>query len=123
MLYNFGKEGVSFEFQKNADGAVEPIYSDIITNPAVNGGLTMAQSMAKYIRANYGGPFVQDVGYIERIIPMKSRRKLLTDSSDAWKYKMPNMTYTNEEQKRLNDILTPIYTYRERLLRSLFRQA
>lgn len=120
MLYNFGKEGVSFEFQKNADGAVEPIYSDIITNPAVNGGLTMAQSMAKYIRANYGGPFVQDVGYIEQYYTNEEQKKALDmTASDAWKYKMPNMTYTNEEQKRLNDILTPIYTYREETVAKL----
>ena len=32
---------------------------------------------------------------------------------------MPNMTYTNEEQKRLKDILTPIYTYREETVAKL----
>ena len=80
----------------------------------------MAQSMAKYLRANYGGPFVQDIRYTEQYYTNEEQKKALdmTDS-DAWKYKMPNMTYTPEEQKRLNDILTPIYTYREETVAKL----
>lgn len=114
ILYNFGKEGVSFEYQKDENGNANPIYTELITNPEVNDGLTMAQSMAKYLRANYGGPFVQDIRCTEQYYTNEEQKKALdmTDS-DAWKYKMPNMTYTQEEEKRLKDILTPIYTYRE----------
>lgn len=120
ILYNFGKEGVSFEYQKDENGNTNPIYTDMVTDTKTNGGLTMAQSMAKYLRANYGGPFVQDIRYTEQYYTNEEQKKALdmTDS-DAWKYKMPNMTYTPEEQKRLNDILTPIYTYREETVAKL----
>ena len=120
ILYNFGKEGVSFEYRKEENGSVSPIYTDIITDPWTNGGLTMAQSMARYLRANYGGPFVQDIRYTEQYYTNEEQKKALdmTDS-DAWKYKLPNMTYTQEEQKKLSDILTPIYTYREETVAKL----
>ena len=53
-MFNFGIEGVSYEMK---NGKAE--YSDIVINNP--DGWPLAQSLAKYIRANYNGPFVQDL--------------------------------------------------------------
>ena len=55
-LFNFGIEGVSYEMK---DGRAE--YTDVVTNNP--DGWPFAQSLAKYIRANYNGPFIQDLNY------------------------------------------------------------
>ena len=56
-MFNFGIEGVSYEMK---NGKAE--YSDIVINNP--DGWPLAQSLAKYIRANYNGPFVQDLNYL-----------------------------------------------------------
>ena len=56
-LFNFGIEGVSYEMK---DGKAE--YTDVVTNNP--DGWPLAQSLAKYIRANYNGPFIQDLNHL-----------------------------------------------------------
>ena len=59
MLFNFGKEGESYEMK---DG--NPVYTDLILhNPD---GLSVSDSMKKYLLAMNSGPFVQDEKYIEQ---------------------------------------------------------
>ncbi len=43
-------------------------YSDIVINNP--DGWPLAQSLAKYIRANYNGPFVQDLNYLEQYLQL-----------------------------------------------------
>lgn len=58
-LFNFGIEGVSYEWK---DGY--PTYPELITdNPD---GLTMTESMNMYMQSGYSGMFVQDQRYIEQ---------------------------------------------------------
>ena len=70
-LFNFGIEGVSYEWK---DGY--PTYTELITdNPD---GLTMTESMNMYMQSGYSGMFVQDQRYIEQCaLPAKMDTKKL----------------------------------------------
>lgn len=116
MLYNFGKEGVSYEL----DSDKNPRYTDIVVDSAKNGGLSVAQGMAQYCRAYYNGPFVQDVRYVSQYYQNDVQKEALNmTDSDAFDYMMPQTYFTAEEQKKYTDIMTPIDTYREETLAKL----
>ena len=115
LLYNFGKEGVSYTMVNN-----EPIYTPRVVDHEQNGGLSVAQGMAQYSRAYYSGPFVQDKGYIQQYYQTDVQKEaLLNTASDALEYQLPTIYMTGEEQKRFTDIMTPINTYREETLAKL----
>ena len=105
-LYNFGVEGVSYEMK---DGV--PTYTDtVLNNPD---GWPLAQSLAKHIRANYNGPFVQDGNYIEQYLQLPTVKEcpttwLVETASD---YILPNVTPLQEESKELATLNNEITTY------------
>lgn len=112
MLYNFGKEGVSYELKDGERGKNIPTYTDIITDPDKNGGLPVAQAMAGYVRASYNGPFVQDAEYIYQYYGNKAQKDALSImESDTFDYKLPPLYYKDDEQKRYTDIMTTVETY------------
>lgn len=108
MLYNFGKEGVSYEMRGNT-----PIYTGTVTNPERNGGLPVAQGLAKYVRACYGGPFVQDVDYIEQYYQREEQKQALElCDSDTLDYRLPtSLNIPEAKQKRYTDIMAQVNTY------------
>lgn len=109
MLYNFGKEGESYEMK---DGI--PTYLPTVVEPEKNGNLTVAQGLSKYSRANYWGPFVRSVDYIHQFYPNEEQKEALKKTaSRALDYKYPNVSMPAEDSRKFNDIMTPINTYRE----------
>jgi len=108
MLYNFGKEGVSYEI----NGGV-PVYTGAVIQPNQNGGLTAEQGMAKYVRACYGGPFVQDVNYIEQYYQREEQKQAMElCDSDTLDYRLPvSLNISEAEQKRYADIMAQVNTY------------
>jgi putative aldouronate transport system substrate-binding protein len=106
MLFNFGIEGESYEM---IDGF--PTYTEEITkNPD---GLPMANALGKYIRANYGGPLIQDVRYLEQYLPLHEQKEAL----DIWgktaenKINMPPTTLNADESDEFNSIMSDLNTY------------
>lgn len=94
MYANFGEEGVSY---KMIDGY--PTYTDKVMNDPE--GLSVSQAMAKYIRGNMSGPFIQDVRYIEQYYERPQQKEALEVwtsqkeySGDTW---MPKIILTAEE--------------------------
>ncbi|MBE5040303.1 type 2 periplasmic-binding domain-containing protein [Ructibacterium gallinarum] len=109
MLYNFGKEGESYEIKNGV-----PTYLPSIVDPDQNGNLTIAQGMSKCSRANYWGPFVRSVEYIHQFYPSEVQKDALKKTaSNTLNYKYPNISLSAEDSKTYNDIMTPIDTYRE----------
>lgn len=110
MLYNFGKEGISYEMK---DG--KPTYCETVMNKNYNGGLSAAQGMAKHIRACYNGPFVQDVQYITQYYQREEQKQAMTLwDSDTLDYVLPTSLSIGEtEHKRYTDIMTSVNTYFE----------
>lgn len=105
-LFNFGIEGVSYEMK---DGKAE--YTDIVTNNP--DGWPLAQSLAKYIRANYNGPFIQDLNYLEQYLQLPTVKECpgVWAVPDARKHTVPNITPTQDESKELATITNELGTY------------
>ncbi|MBW7453058.1 extracellular solute-binding protein [Paenibacillus sepulcri] len=105
MYFNFGQEGVSYEMK---DG--NPIYTDLLLkNPDK---LSPSQAMSLYIRANYGGPFVQDLRYNLQYLSLPQQQSALETwaKTDVDKYKLPLVTPTPEEASELAQIMNDVDT-------------
>jgi putative aldouronate transport system substrate-binding protein len=110
MTYNFGTEGVSYNMENGY-----PKYTDLIMrNP---NKLPVANAMARNIRANYGGPFVQDVRYLEQYMETKEQK----DAIQAWKktnaakHLLPRVTLTPEESSEAAKIINEVNTYADEM--------
>lgn len=110
ILYNFGREGESFEY---VDGV--PTYSDLVMdNPD---GLTVAQAMSKYCLANVCGPFVQAPEYIQQYYELDQQKQALVDwsTTDENTSVMPPITFTEEESDEVAKIMADINTYNDEM--------
>lgn len=114
LLKSFGVEGVSFNYNE----AGEPIYADVITkNPD---GLSMAQALSKYVRAN--SPYIGfiETGYHEqyfaRPVQKEAAKLWNTYLDNTSKTKLPMISLTTEESQELATMLTLINDYREEML-------
>ena len=110
MLNNFGIEGVSYTM---VDG--QPVYTDEIKkNPE---GLTTGQAMGKYMRSNYGGPFVQDERYLEQYYTRDEQKAALeawhSNTAEAKKTVYPTMSHTMEENAELSTIQSELQKCRD----------
>lgn len=105
MLFNFGIEGKSYEMK---DG--QAVYTDEIMKNA--DGLTVSQAMAKYMRVNYAGPFVQDKQYIMQYYGREQQRQALENWMSDYDYNhpriLPPLTFTTEEASEANTLLNDV---------------
>lgn len=110
MLNNFGVEGVSYTMENG-----EPVYTEEVMNNAE--GLTMGQAMGKYMRSNYGGPFVQDERYIEQYYTRDAQKAALTawhsNTEEAKKTVYPAMSHTVDENAELSTIVSELQKCRD----------
>ncbi|MCI9625179.1 MAG: hypothetical protein HFI90_00170 [Clostridia bacterium] len=113
MMYNFGREGISYEMK---DGV--PTYTDVILDNSKNGGLSVSQEMSKYIRRCYNGPFEQDPDYLFQMYPLQEQKDGVTiwSQTDAAQHKLPLIVMTEEENKEFSEIMSDINTFREEKL-------
>ncbi|WP_313182296.1 extracellular solute-binding protein [Lacrimispora sp.] len=105
-LFNYGVEGISYEMK---DG--KAVYTDLVMNNP--DGWPLAQSLSKYVRANYNGPFVQDLNYLEQYLQLPTVKDCpkVWEVADANKHTVPNITPTQEESKELATITNELNTY------------
>lgn len=118
VYYNFGEEGVSFEWK---DGY--PTYTDLVMKSP--DGLPPAQAMASYMRGNYNGPFVQDIRYLEQYYTLQEQKDTVPtwDKNNGDKHALPPITPTAEESKEFSTIMNEINTYRDEMtLKFIFGQ-
>lgn len=116
MMYNFGREGISYEMKDDV-----PTYTDIILDKEKNGGLSVSQAMSKYIRGCYNGPFEQDPDYLFQMYPLQEQKDGVTiwSQTDAAKHTLPLIAMTEEENKEFSEIMGDINTFREEKLAKL----
>lgn len=107
LLYNFGEEGVSYTLENNI-----PIFTDTVLN---NPDLSITHAMAGYIRANYNGPFVQDVEYIKQYYVLDEQKDAvaLWSDTDMISHLLPPISPTADESKEMAQIMNEINTYRD----------
>ena len=105
MLFNFGIEGESYEM---VDGY--PKYTEyIVNNPE---GLPMGYAMGRYMKSNYGGPFIQDRRYMEQYLKYPEQVKAIEIwSQHKGLLTVPPITPTPDESQRLSSIMNEINTY------------
>ena len=110
MLYNFGKEGESYQM---IDGI--PTYTEMITNPDVNGGKPMGQMIAKYARASYSAPMIQSENYMKQYAKLDVQKQAIDTWSDTkqTEYALPYVLMTAEENSEYSAIMADINTYRQ----------
>lgn len=108
MVYNFGKEGESYNM---VDGY--PTYVDDIKNNAE--GKTMARMLAHNCLAGHWGPFVQDVRYIEQYYNTPAQNEALArwTECEMEKYKVPQVIMTTDESDEYSAIMGQVNTYME----------
>jgi len=113
ILKSFGVEGVSFNY---IDG--KPIYAEVITNNP--DGLTMAQALAKYVRAN--NPYIGliETGYHEQYFK-RPVQKAAVKEWNLWvdntkETKLPKITLTSEESQEVATTLTLLDDYRQEMI-------
>lgn len=105
ILFNFGVEGLSFNW---VDGY--PKYTDTVTKDPK---LALQQSMARFFRSNFNGPFVQDIRYFEQYAALPEQQ----ESVKLWSVpsnekQLPPVTQTQDESQRFASIMNDINTLR-----------
>lgn len=107
MLYNFGIEGESYKMEGGY-----PKYTDNIVKNSE--GKSMSQMMGMYMRSWDGGPFVQDVRYIEQYygLPQQQEALKVWSNNNDEKHQLPQITLTKDESNELNQIMSEVRTYR-----------
>jgi len=111
LLNNFGIEGESYTI---VDG--EPRYTDaVLNNPK---GWPVGQSLAEYVRAVNGGPFVQDGRYLKQYYTWPEQWEALSvwNGGPGKKYKVPAITPTPDESREAAQIMNEINTYRDEMV-------
>jgi putative aldouronate transport system substrate-binding protein len=110
MVFNFGFEGKSYNMVNGY-----PKYTDLVTkNPQ---GLAMGVAMSPWMRSHIGGPFVQDVRYLEQYLQYPDQiaaAKTWSGSSDfSWRF--PQIAPTAEESSKMATIMTDLNTYTDEM--------
>lgn len=113
MLYNFGREGVSYNMINDY-----PTYTDIITDRSRNGKLPIGQAMSKYMRSCYYGPFMQDVRYNMQLQSSQTQKDALRIWGDTRmdEFSVPYLSMSEEENKEYSRILQDISDYKQKML-------
>ncbi|MFK7694955.1 ABC transporter substrate-binding protein [Paenibacillus sp. HJGM_3] len=109
LLFNFGKEGVSYTMQNG-----KPVFKNEVLNDPT--GLPAVQSMSKHNRATFSGPFMLDLRFDEQYTSAAD----LQNSKKVWaaptlEKKMPRTTPTREESSRYASIMADINTYKDEM--------
>ncbi|WP_088104860.1 extracellular solute-binding protein [Halalkalibacter urbisdiaboli] len=111
FLFNFGVEGVSYEVE---DGY--PKYTDeVMENPD---GLPVSDALGKYVRSSYGGPFIQDVRYLEQYLELPEQKDAIQIWSDSAENEilLPLITLTAEESREYASIMSDLETYYDEMV-------
>lgn len=106
MFFNFGIEGISYKMENGY-----PKYTDLLMkNPDK---LAPANAMARYIRASYNGPFVQDKRYIEQYSSLPQQLDAIKTwmKTDASKTALPRILPTPEESSEMAKIINEVETF------------
>lgn len=105
LLYNYGIENVSYTVVNG-----KPEYTELITNNPEK--LSNAVALAKYARASYAGPFVQDKGYAEQNFTLPQQKEAISRwiESDASLHIVPWLTPTPEESSEQAKIISQVST-------------
>lgn len=114
-LWNFGREGITYDMVENENGEMIPTYKEFMLKPDTKKGLSSGQVRALYTRA--GAPVsIQNLNYMLQIYNYPEQQRALMEiasNTDTLDYKLHFGICDADQEKRLSDIMSPINTYRE----------
>ena len=121
-IYNFGKEGVNFDYINYSEFA-SPVdlshYGDQFPrwNDEVYNNPTHVQSiaMSQFVRSHIAGPFPQDEAYLVQTLVYDDQLLAIetwNNSTDYTGSLMPRMYYTAEESTTLAELESDLKTYK-----------
>lgn len=113
VLHNFGLEGTSFTKEDD-----KYVYTEEITHN--KDGLTMPQSMGRYMRAANAGPFIQSRAYMEQYYATDAQQKSWKtwSDTDAAEHVLPNLTIPSEDMLEISALQGDIDTYTVEMINS-----
>ncbi len=113
VLNNFGLEGISYT--KVDD---KYLYTEDITHN--KDGLSMPQSMGRYMRAANAGPFIQSRGYMEQYYATDEQQRSWKtwSDTDASEHALPNLTIPADELMELSTLQGDMDTYTIEMINS-----
>ncbi|NOV03775.1 ABC transporter substrate-binding protein [Paenibacillus planticolens] len=110
LLFNYGVEGTSFKME-NGKATFLP---EILNPPA---GTSIQQSLAKYNRGTWSGPFVLSDNFQLQYLALAQQKKALEIwSQPTAERKLPIVTPTQDESSKFASIVTDIQTYQDEML-------
>lgn len=110
LLFNYGVEGNSFKME-NGKATFLP---EILNPPA---GTSIQQSLAKYNRGTWSGPFVLSDNFQLQYLALAQQKKALEVwSQPTAERKLPIVTPTQDESSKFASIVTDIQTYQDEML-------
>ncbi|MBP1963177.1 ABC transporter substrate-binding protein [Paenibacillus aceris] len=110
LLFNYGVEGASFKME-NGKATFLP---EVLNPPA---GTSIQQSLAKYNRGTWSGPFVLSDNFQLQYLALAQQKKALEVwSQPTAERKLPIVTPTQEESSKFASIVTDIQTYQDEML-------
>ncbi len=114
MLFNFGIEGVSYEWVEK-DGKKYPQYTEEVTaNPK---GLSMSQAFQLYSLAGQGGNYRQDVRYLEQYagLPQQQEAWKTWVDTDTFEHYVPATNVADEDADEYATLSADIDSYRDEM--------
>ena len=106
LLYNFGIEGKSFEFDENGEPKIIEVIDE---DDKLDAG-----DMLLYAMGSYSGPFVQMTqvpAQLQASLPEVSPALELWKNNEFEQNRYPAVTYTIDEQTEMSNIRSEIKTY------------
>lgn len=127
IMYNFGKEGVSFDYinHKEFDSPIDlsefgdrfPRWNEEVYKP--KDGYPLAVSLSRFVRSHSSGPFAQSKAYLAQFLPYYDQLATIdvwVNSSDFTGQLLPRMYFTSEESSVLAARESDLKTYKDETL-------
>ncbi|GBG11229.1 ABC transporter substrate-binding protein [Paenibacillus agaridevorans] len=109
LLANFGIEGTSYTIE---NGSI--VFTDLVLkNPD---GLPVSQAMAKFTLSHDMGPFIQNPGVSQTMIPAQADAVEVWSSTEVAKHFLPPIFVSEEEQGEMAKIMNEVTTYENEMM-------
>ncbi|GGF80825.1 sugar ABC transporter permease [Paenibacillus albidus] len=108
-LANFGIEGISYTMDNG-----KPVFTDLILNNPNK--LPISQAMAQYTLSHDMGPFIQNPGVMQTMLPAQAEAVKVWADTDADKHFLPPIFVAEEHQGELAKIMNEVTTYENEML-------
>lgn len=109
LLANFGIEGTSYKMDNG-----KPVFTDLILNNPNK--LPISQAMAQYTLSHDMGPYIQNPGVMQTMIPVQADAVKVWSNTNAAKHSVPPIFVADGQRDEMAKIMAEITTYENEML-------